>query len=238
MSAKILEAKKISYFDQLHESSFEINNGFTTLMGPSGSGKSTCVQLLIGALKLSQGEIDYFKNNKKTLTIKPEDNLGLIERFRLESKQNRIVKKHIISYCGYVAQTPELPKDMTVRDYIYSVRTAAGNKLDNNYIEWLLEKLGIYKNINSIAASQSGGEQQRTAIAFALANQPDLLVADEPNASLDTSSGKEVIELIRSLADDGMSVLWITHTPEHQEYSDNRLFAKDGIVGLSPGGLI
>ena len=95
----------------------------------------------------------------------------------------------------------------------------------------MLGELGINRNIDSIASNQSGGEKQRTAIAFALANKPDFLVADEPNASLDTESGKEVIELTRMLADQGgMSVLWITHTPDHQDYADHRLYAKDGIV--------
>ena len=151
----------------------------------------------------------------------------------MESDHNRQIKKHIIQYCGYVAQNPELPKDMTVGDYIYNVRTAASNKLDTDYVEWLLETLGIAKNIDSIATRQSGGEQQRTAIAFALANRPSLLIADEPNASLDTASSKEVIELTRSMANNGMSVLWITHTPAHQDYADHKLFAKDGIVQVA-----
>jgi len=232
MSSQILAAREISYHDQLKESSFELKPGFTTLMGPSGSGKSTCAQLLLGALGLSTGEINYFSdNNSPSLTILPEPKPGLVGRFRLESKQNRKIKKHIFEYCGYVAQKAELPDDMTVKDYIYKVRTAGGNKLDHNYVEWLLERLGIAKNTNSIAASQSGGEQQRTALAFALANKPALLIADEPNASLDSASGKEAIEFTRSLANQGMSVLWITHTPEHQDYADNRLFAKDGVVG-------
>lgn len=231
MNEKILEAQDISYYDQLRPSSFELPKGFTTLMGPSGSGKSTCAQLLIGALKLSSGEVNYYdEKGKRELTIAPEIGKGVLNRFRLESTQNRKIKGHIVQYCGYVAQTPELPKDMTVKDYIYNVRRAAGNKLDGQYVEWLLDRLGIAKNMDSIAASQSGGEQQRTAIAFALAHKPNLLVADEPNASLDTISGKEVIELTRELADGGMSVLWITHTPDHQQYADNRLYAEDGIV--------
>jgi len=230
MSASVLEVLGISYYDQLRESSFELQKGFTTLMGPSGSGKSTCAQLLIGALKLSSGEVNYLsERGERVLRIVPQTNNGL-NRFRLESNQHRRIKKHIVQYCGYVAQTPELPKDMTVRDYIYNVRTAAGNRLNDSYVEWLLERLGISKNIDRVASGQSGGEQQRTAIAFALANRPLLLVADEPNASLDTASGRDVIALTRELADDGMSVLWITHTPEHQQFADNRLYAKDGIV--------
>lgn len=227
----IISAEAISFREQLHESSFDLHSGFTTLMGPSGSGKSTCAKLLIGALKLSSGEITYLgEDEQPQLQIRPEAPKGIVGRFRLESAQNREIKKHIIEYCGYVAQSPDLPTDMTVKDYIYNVRTAAGNKLDNSYVDSLLDKLGIKQNRDSLAADQSGGEQQRTAIAFALANKPTLLVADEPNASLDIASGKEVIELTRSLADEGMSVLWITHTPEHQVYADNRLYASDGYV--------
>jgi len=231
MSNPIISAEKISYYDQLRESSFELNRGFTTLMGPSGSGKSTCAQLLIGALGLSSGRIDYLSDKgSEVLSIVPEIKKNLFNRFQLETDQNRRIKKHVIQYCGYVAQAPELPQDMTVKDYIFNIRTAAGNKIDVGYVDWLLDGLGIKKNINKNASNQSGGEQQRTAIAFALANKPELLIADEPNASLDSASGKEVIEFTRSLADQGMSVLWITHTPEHQDYADNRLFAKDGVV--------
>ncbi len=230
MTNTVLTAENISYLDQLSESSFELKKGFTTLMGPSGSGKSTCAMLLVGALKLSSGKVSYLSDTGTTsLNIYPETN-SWVKKIQLESAQNRRVKRHIIRYCGYVAQTPELPRGMTVKDYIYNVRTAAGNKLDVRYLDWLLNKLGIAKNMDKIAASQSGGEQQRTAVAFALANKPSLFIADEPNASLDTKSGKEVLELTRSLADNGMSVLWITHTPEHQDYADNKLYAENGVV--------
>ncbi len=231
MSNPILSAEKIAYYDQLQESSFVLNKGFTTLMGPSGSGKSTCAQLLIGALGLSSGRIDYLSDKgTEVLSIVPETKKNLFNRFQLETAQNRRIKKHVIQYCGYVAQAPELPQDMTVKDYIFNIRTAAGNKIDVGYVDWVLDRLGIKKNINKNASSQSGGEQQRTAIAFALANKPELLIADEPNASLDSVSGKEVIEFTRSLADQGMSVLWITHTPEHVQYADHLLEAKDGII--------
>ncbi len=227
----IISAEQISFYDQLKESNFNINSGFTTLMGPSGSGKSTCAQLLLGALKITSGKIRHFsKDGSEVLTVFPENTHNLLNKLRLESDQNRRIKKHVIQSYGYVAQTPELPKDMTVRDYIYNVRTAAGNRLDLSYVEGLLERLGIHKNIDSIASAQSGGEQQRTALAFALANRPNFLIADEPNASLDSVSGKEVLNLTRSLADEGMSVLWITHTAEHQEYADHRLIAKDGVI--------
>ena len=227
---KILEADRISFRDQLKPSSFEITSGFTTLMGPSGSGKTTCARLLIGAIGLSTGEIRHLNNDTaEGFTITPErQSLGT--HFRLESNQNRSVKKYIARYCGYVAQTPELPTDMTVREYIHNVRVAMGNRLDAQYVEQLLERLGIAENVNKLASEQSGGEQQRTAIAFALANKPNLLVADEPNASLDSVTGEAVLQLARSLANQGTSILWITHTKEHQDYADNRLYANDGEV--------
>ncbi len=226
----ILQADGISFHDQLKNSSFELKPGFTTLMGPSGSGKTTCARLLIGALSLSTGEVRYLANDTANeFRISPErQTIG--SRFRLESNQNRNVKKYIARYCGYVAQTPELPPDMTVKEYIYDVRTTMGNKLDTQYIELLLERLDIAKNANKLASEQSGGEQQRTAIAFALANKPNLLVADEPNASLDSVTGEVVLQLARSLANQGTSILWITHTKEHQDYADNRLSARDGEV--------
>jgi len=234
MRQTIIKAENISYYDQLCKSSFEIKEGFTTLMGPSGSGKSTCAQLLIGALGLTSGEVKhYLRDGQEALTFKPESRTGFTNWFRLETGQNRKIKKHVMQYCGYVAQTPELPGDMTVRDYIYNVRTAAGNKLDSNYVEWIVEKLGIKHHIDTRTTDQSGGEQQRTAIAFALANNPQLLIADEPNASLDSASGKEVIELTRALADQGMSVLWITHDEKHMQYADQMLFARDCLINES-----
>lgn len=226
----IIEAMNISYKDQLKPSSFRVKRGFTAFFGPSGSGKTTAARLLIGDLGLSTGEIRHLSPDGTTsLQINTEDR-SLINRLHLETVQGRTVKRYIARYCGYVAQTPELPPDMTVEDYIYNVRTAMGNKLDPLHITRLLERLGISKNSSKLASKQSGGEQQRTAIAFALANKPTLLVADEPNASLDSVTGSEVLELARSLADEGTSVLWITHSPEHQEYADHLLIAKDGIV--------
>ena len=105
-----------------------------------------------------------------------------------------------------------------------------GNRLDNSYITKLLDRLGILHNANKLSSEQSGGEQQRTAIAFALANKPNLLIADEPNASLDSVTSDSVLRFARSLTDQGTSILWITHTPEHQDFADHRLLAKDGEV--------
>ena len=226
----VLVAENISYRDRLRPSSFTLERGFTTFFGPSGSGKTTAARLLIGALGLSSGQIRHLSPAGRTLLEIKTEHRSLKSRLRLETRQNRIVKSYIARYCGYVAQTPEPPTDMTVEDYIYNVRTAMGNKLDPLYVAQLLERLGIANKSRKIASEQSGGEQQRTAIAFALANKPTLLVADEPNASLDSATGNEVLELTRSLADEGTSVLWITHTPEHQAYADHLLTAKDGIV--------
>ncbi|MCL4357481.1 ATP-binding cassette domain-containing protein [Patescibacteria group bacterium] len=228
--SKILEADNISYRDRLNSSSFELKPGFTTLMGPSGSGKTTCARLLIGDLCLSGGEIRYLDDDGAVkLTIKSESK-KLRHSWRLETKQNRMIKNYVARYCGYVAQTPELPADMTIMDYIYNVRTAMGNRVDNSYITKLLDRLGILHNANKLSSEQSGGEQQRTAIAFALANKPNLLIADEPNASLDSVTSDSVLRFARSLTDQGTSILWITHTPEHQDFADHRLLAKDGEV--------
>ena len=227
---KILEADNISYRDQLMTSSFDLKPGFTTLMGPSGSGKTTCARLLIGAIGLSTGEVRYLDDaGAVQLAIRPESK-NLSNYLGLETTQNRKIKSHVARYCGYVAQAPELPTDMTVMEYIYNVRTAMGNKLDYHYITQLLDRLGIIRNANKLSSDQSGGEQQRTAIAFALANKPNLLIADEPNSSLDSVTGDSVLRLARSLTNQGTSILWITHTPEHQEFADHRLLAKDGEV--------
>jgi ABC-type multidrug transport system ATPase subunit len=231
MSKVIASAHEIAYYDQLKPSTFNLEKGFTTLMGPSGSGKSTCAQLLIGALIPTQGEIKHYsENGEEVLRISPESKPKFIDRFRLETTANRNIKSQVIKYFGYVAQNPELPPDMTVNNYIYDVRTSAGNSLDRVYVESLLSRLGIENQTNCYAKDQSGGQQQKTAMAFALANKPSLLIADEPNASLDIESGEEVLKLTRELANSGMSVLWITHTPEHQEYADHRLFARDGTI--------
>ncbi len=228
--SKILEADNISYRDQLKPSSFDLKPGFTTLMGPSGSGKTTCARLLIGAIGLSTGEVRYLNDASVVeLAIKHESK-KLSHYLGLETSQNRKIKSHVARYCGYVAQTPELPEDMTVMQYICDVRTAMGNRLDNSYITKLLDRLGILHNANKLSSEQSGGEQQRTAIAFALANKPNLLIADEPNASLDSVTSDSVLRFARSLTDQGTSILWITHTPEHQDFADHRLLAKDGEV--------
>jgi len=231
MSNVIANADRIAYYDQLKDSSFNLRKGLTTLMGPSGSGKSTCAQLLIGALIPTRGKVTHYSDSgAEILQILPKTKESLIDKLRLESNESRNMKRQVIKYLGYVAQSPELPPDMTVKNYIYDIRTAGGNILDSSYIDWLLRRLGIENQANCYVKDQSGGQQQRTAMAFALANKPSLLIADEPNASLDIESGKEVLGLTRELANKEMSVLWITHTPEHQEYADYRLIAKDGVI--------
>lgn len=237
MSNTIIKAEDISVKNRLETSSFEIQQGLTVVSGPSGSGKSTCAITLLGLMHPDTGIISHFglEDRQTVLEVIPKEPQTIVNKLisilKLESEENRKQKAYISRYCGYVAQRPYLPSDMTGRKYVNWVHGARGNDIDQNRFEGIVDSLGISDKIDKLSFQQSGGEQQRMAVAFAIAHKPNLLVADEPTSSLDSESGTKLLDLIRGLVDsEGLSTIWISHDTKTLDYADNVIYVKDGRI--------
>jgi putative ABC transport system ATP-binding protein len=167
---------------------------FVALMGPSGCGKSTLLNLVAGLDVADEGTI---KVAGEEVTGRSEDELSLLRR------------RHI----GIVFQFFNLLEGMTVQENVALPAVIAGRKrrLAETRARDLLDLLGIGDKASTVPGMLSGGQRQRLAIARALANEPTLLLADEPTGALDSEGGQEVIELLSRLHGGGQTIVLVTH---------------------------
>jgi putative ABC transport system ATP-binding protein len=173
----------------------DITSGeFVALMGPSGCGKSTLLNLVAGLDTPDEGEI----------TVAGEEVTG-----RSEDDLARLRRRHI----GLVFQFFNLLEGMTVLENVALPAVIAGRrrKMAETRARDLLDLLGISDKASAVPGVLSGGQRQRLAIARALANEPTLLLADEPTGALDSAGGDEVMELLRRLHLGGQTIVMVTH---------------------------
>jgi putative ABC transport system ATP-binding protein len=186
---------------------------FVAVMGRSGSGKSTLLHMLGLLDPPTDGEI--YVEGRNVLKLSAEEQA----KFRL-------------SQLGYVFQEYSLISEMTILENVYIPAVCLGK--ESRYQQKareILETVGLGKRLTHYPNEVSGGEQQRAAIARALINQPRILFADEPTASLDVSSAKIVLELFKKLNHDlGQTIFMVTHEPEDKRYVDRVIWMKDGVV--------
>jgi putative ABC transport system ATP-binding protein len=186
---------------------------FVAVMGRSGSGKSTLLHMLGLLDPPTDGEI--YVEGQNVLKLSAEEQA----KFRL-------------SQLGYVFQEYSLISEMTILENVYIPAVCLGK--ESRYQQKareILETVGLGKRLTHYPNEVSGGEQQRAAIARALINQPRILYADEPTASLDVSSAKIVLELFKKLNHDlGQTIFMVTHEPEDKRYVDRVIWMKDGVV--------
>jgi putative ABC transport system ATP-binding protein len=186
---------------------------FVALMGPSGCGKSTLLNVVAGLDVVDDGEISI---DGDAITGLPEDALALMRR------------RHI----GIVFQFFNLLDGMTALENVALAAMIAGvgRKSAETRARDLLDLLGLVDKAGEHPAVLSGGQRQRLAIARALANEPTLLLADEPTGALDSDGGLEILELFRRLHDDGQTILMVTHSDEVAEGADRIVSMRDGRV--------
>jgi putative ABC transport system ATP-binding protein len=167
---------------------------FVALMGPSGCGKSTLLNLVAGLDVADEG----------TITVAGEQVTG-----RSEDELSQLRRQHI----GIVFQFFNLLEGMTVLENVALPAVIAGRKrkMAETRARDLLDLLGIGDKASTVPGMLSGGQRQRLAIARALANEPTLLLADEPTGALDSEGGQEVIELLSRLHSGGQSIVLVTH---------------------------
>jgi putative ABC transport system ATP-binding protein len=184
---------------------------FVAVMGPSGCGKSTLLNLIAGLDTPSEGEIAIAG---EPLTGKDENDLA------------RMRRRHV----GIVFQFFNLLEGMTCLENVALPAMIAGasRKQAERRARDLLDLLGLPDKAGSVPGVLSGGQRQRLAIARALANQPTMLLADEPTGALDSAGGAEVMELFRRLHSGGQTILLVTHDQEVAEAASRIAWMRDG----------
>ena len=185
--------------------------GVTALVGPSGAGKSTLLHLVAGLTRPASGELRVAGRNLRRM------NSRALARFR----------NHDV---GVIFQAFNLLPDLTVRENVFFPLYFGGvhQREGQERVAHLLEIVGLEQKANRLPAQLSGGEQQRVAIARALVTNPTLILADEPTGNLDEATGRDVISLLFSLANEfAKTLILVTHHRELARRADQRV----GIVG-------
>lgn len=192
----------------------EINEGeFVSIMGSSGSGKSTLLNIL--GLLDTHDKGEYYLNDLK------------IEK--LDEKKAAMLRN---KFLGFVFQSFNLISYKTAVEnvslplYYKGVNRKDRQKLALDY----LDKVGLVDWANHLPSELSGGQKQRVAIARALVTQPKLILADEPTGALDSVTGEQVMEILRGIHADGMTILVITHEEDIAEQTERIVRLKDGLI--------
>lgn len=203
--------------DALMDISFSIEKGkFVTITGPSGSGKSTLLFTLGGLIRPSSGSIRF---NGQPIHNASD---AALSEFR---------KNHV----GYVMQNYCLVPYLTAEKNVMiplSLITKDKKKQKERACE-LLKAVMLYNRINHYPRELSSGEQQRVAIARALANNPSLILADEPTGNLDPALAAEILVLLKGLnTKNGVTIIMVTHSPEAADYGNMQIYIKEGRITL------
>ena len=183
---------------------------FTAIMGPSGSGKSTLLHCLAGLDKPSDGQVF----------------IGDVEITKLPEKQLTHLRRDRI---GFVFQAFNLVPTLTALENITLPLDLAGRKPDQEWLDTVIDTVGLKDRLGHKPSELSGGQQQRVASARALVSRPEVVFADEPTGNLDSRSSADVLAFLhRSVRDFGQTVVMVTHDPTAASYADRVLFLADG----------
>jgi putative ABC transport system ATP-binding protein len=191
----------------------EIARGrFTAVMGPSGSGKSTLMHCLAGLDSVTSGQV----------WVGDTELTGLNERALTRLRRDKI---------GFMFQAFNLLPTLNAAENITLPMDIAGRKPDQEWLDRVIDTLGLRDRLKHRPAQLSGGQQQRVACARALASRPELIFADEPTGNLDSRAGAEVLRFLRDAVDElGQTVVMVTHDPGAAARADLVLFLADGRI--------
>ncbi|MFJ8933276.1 MULTISPECIES: ABC transporter ATP-binding protein [unclassified Streptomyces] len=185
---------------------------FTAIMGPSGSGKSTLMHCVAGLDSFSSGSV----------------RIGETELGSLKDKQLTKLRRDKI---GFIFQAFNLLPTLTALENITLPMDIAGRKADKQWLENVIQMVGLSGRLGHRPAQLSGGQQQRVAVARALASKPEIIFGDEPTGNLDSRSGAEVLGFLRnSVRELGQTVVMVTHDPVAAAYADRVIFLADGRI--------
>ena len=200
-----------SAVEAVREVSLSISHGeFAAVMGPSGSGKSTLMHLLAGLDRPTAGSVEIGGHE---ITAMGDKELTLLRR------------KHI----GFVFQAFNLVPTLTAEENVTLPLAIAGRKIDQPWVDVVIERVGLADRRRHRPAELSGGQQQRVSLARALVSEPTVLFADEPTGNLDSRTSAEVLELLReTVSEYGQTTVMVTHDPRAAAAADRVLFLADG----------
>ncbi|WP_121258360.1 ABC transporter ATP-binding protein [Nocardioides ferulae] len=185
---------------------------FTAVMGPSGSGKSTLMHCCAALDTGDSGSV--FIGDADLTTLKDK----ALTRLRRDE-------------VGFVFQSFNLVPTLTAKENILLPLSIAGRKPDPEWYDTVIATVGLGDRLDHKPSELSGGQQQRVAVARALVSRPRIVFADEPTGNLDSRSGAEVLDLLRSAVDQhGQTVVMVTHDPVAASYTDRVVFLADGKV--------
>jgi putative ABC transport system ATP-binding protein len=183
---------------------------FTAVMGPSGSGKSTLMHCLAGLDNLTSGQVF----------------IGDLELGRLSDRQLTQLRRDRI---GFVFQAFNLLPTLSALENIILPMRLAGAAPDRDWLEEVIDTVGLAGRLSHRPAELSGGQQQRVAVARALATRPDIVFADEPTGNLDSRNSTEVLQLLRRAREAlHQTIVMVTHDPVAASFADTAVFLADG----------
>lgn len=198
----------------LHGIDLVVNKGeFVSIMGPSGSGKSTFMNILGCLDRPTTGS--YRLNGDEVATLS-DDELAYVRNKQI----------------GFVFQSFNLLTKLTALENVALPMIYAGvnKKMRIERASQLLQSVGLGERMDHLPSELSGGQRQRVAIARALANNPAIIMADEPTGNLDSKSTIDVMNIFRGLHNEGRTILLVTHEPDIATYASRNVVLKDGII--------
>jgi putative ABC transport system ATP-binding protein len=185
---------------------------FTAVMGASGSGKSTLMHCMAALDSTTSGRV----------FLGDTDLSALKDKALTELRRDKI---------GFVFQSFNLVPTLTAKENIELPLSIAGRRPDPGWFEAIVDAVGLADRLGHRPNELSGGQQQRVAAARALMSQPEIVFADEPTGNLDSTSGAELLSLLRHSVDDyGQTIVMVTHDPVAAAYTDRVVFLADGHV--------
>lgn len=198
----------------LHGIDLVVNKGeFVSIMGPSGSGKSTFMNILGCLDRPTTGSYRFNGDEVATLS---DDELAYVRNKQI----------------GFVFQSFNLLTKLTALENVALPMIYAGvnKKMRIERATQLLQSVGLGERMDHLPSELSGGQRQRVAIARALANNPAIIMADEPTGNLDSKSTIDVMNIFRGLHNEGRTILLVTHEPDIATYASRNVVLKDGII--------
>jgi len=185
---------------------------FTAIMGPSGSGKSTLMHCVAGLDDLTSGSV----------------HIGDVELGSLSDRDLTLLRRDKV---GFVFQAFNLLPTLTAAENTTLPLDLAGRRPDSGWMDQVVESIGIADRLKHRPDELSGGQQQRVAVARALVSQPEIVFADEPTGNLDSKTGEEVLDFLRTAVEDlGQTMVMVTHDAGAAARAHRVLFLADGRI--------
>jgi putative ABC transport system ATP-binding protein len=185
---------------------------YTAIMGPSGSGKSTLLHCLAGLDRVTAGRVV----------------LGDLDITELHEKELTRVRRDRV---GFIFQTFNLIPTLTALENITLPMALAGRDPDPEWLDQVIDIVGLRSRLRHRPSELSGGQQQRVAVARALASRPDIVFADEPTGNVDSKAGAEILSFMSQVVrEHGQTIVMVTHDPVAAAYAGRVVFLADGTI--------